>query len=282
MIHRYVYFYCLVACSLYTTFDYAKVIIFDLNGVLITENKSAIASEIGYSYIIKYCIGHMKIPHIRQLMYKTLEQIDGTQQSNEIEFDDKDTSALPQVMVELEKGEITHQQIMLKLAELSCKPSYQKIFISRWEQWFIERVIRVALDPINLAQCVKILPKGLSLVKKCAQAKDANGNPKNELYILSNMDPESFKLIQIYKQELFCHFKPENIYISGQMGKVKPEKACYEMMIEKSGIRAADAIFIDDQKENVDAAAACGLHALHLQHANYKVIEATLQNLDVL
>lgn len=273
----YLVFYCFITLSIN-----ARVIIFDLNGVLITENKSAIASEIGYSYIIKYCIGHMKIPHIRQLMYKTLEQIDGAQTSSELVFDDKDTSPLPQVMVELEKGQITYQKIMLRLANLACVPSYQKIFISRWEQWFIERVIRVALDPVNLAQCVKIIPKGLALVKKCAEARDASGNLKNELYILSNMDPQSFELIKIYKKELFCNFKPQNIYISGYMGRVKPEKAIYETMLKESGNSAQDCVFIDDQKENVEAAAACGLHALHLQHANYKALEIELQKLDVL
>ena len=44
------------------------------------------------------------------------------------------------------------------------------------------------------------------------------------------------------------------------MQKRKPYPATYQFVLDDAGIRAADTLFIDDSKVNIDGAIAAGLH----------------------
>lgn len=49
--------------------------------------------------------------------------------------------------------------------------------------------------------------------------------------------------------------------LSFEIGAVKPSHRIYEDALRGLGIAAADALFLDDRKENVDGALALGIHA---------------------
>ena len=55
----------------------------------------------------------------------------------------------------------------------------------------------------------------------------------------------------------------DGIVVSGREGMKKPDARIFHLLLERHGIDAADGVFIDDSRENVAAAAAVGLHALH-------------------
>ena len=48
-------------------------------------------------------------------------------------------------------------------------------------------------------------------------------------------------------------------YLSHELGLTKPDAAAFRRVLELEGVRAADAIFVDDRIENVSAAEALGL-----------------------
>lgn len=50
----------------------------------------------------------------------------------------------------------------------------------------------------------------------------------------------------------------ERVFVSGELGLVKPEAAIYEHVIEALGITPAQFIFIDNRAENVEGARAVG------------------------
>jgi FMN phosphatase YigB (HAD superfamily) len=52
------------------------------------------------------------------------------------------------------------------------------------------------------------------------------------------------------------------IVLSGDLGIVKPDPEIYEYTLKKLGISAAEAIFVDDRKVNVEAGKACGIRSL--------------------
>lgn len=54
----------------------------------------------------------------------------------------------------------------------------------------------------------------------------------------------------------------DEIILSADLGIVKPDPRIYAYALEKVGVSAAEAIFIDDRKANVDAAEACGIRSL--------------------
>ena len=54
----------------------------------------------------------------------------------------------------------------------------------------------------------------------------------------------------------------DGIVVSGQEQMRKPDAAIFRLLLERFDIRPDDAVFIDDTSDNVEAAAALGLHAL--------------------
>ncbi len=54
----------------------------------------------------------------------------------------------------------------------------------------------------------------------------------------------------------------EEIVLSGDLGIVKPDRAIYKYTLEKLGVRASEAVLVDDRRVNVDAGEACGIRSL--------------------
>ena len=78
------------------------------------------------------------------------------------------------------------------------------------------------------------------------------------LYALTNWSHETFPLaLEMYD---FLHWF-EGIVVSGEEQLIKPDPRIYQCLFERYGIEPARAIYIDDARRNVDAAAALGMHA---------------------
>jgi putative hydrolase of the HAD superfamily len=58
----------------------------------------------------------------------------------------------------------------------------------------------------------------------------------------------------------FGSFSPlfERVFVSGELGFVKPDTAIYEHVIGELGIAASDFLFVDNKSENVEGARAVG------------------------
>lgn len=67
------------------------------------------------------------------------------------------------------------------------------------------------------------------------------------------------------------------IFCSGDEGVAKPDPAAYEITLERMGLEPAQAVFVDDTPENVEAAVACGLHGVHF--SNGPALERELSHL---
>jgi FMN phosphatase YigB (HAD superfamily) len=85
---------------------------------------------------------------------------------------------------------------------------------------------------------------------------------------LSNINDVHLKCIDKYIQ---THFGRQGLasyfntaYYSHEMGYRKPEEKIYKMLLEKENINPAETFFIDDRKENVEAATALGIQAFTL------------------
>jgi putative hydrolase of the HAD superfamily len=78
--------------------------------------------------------------------------------------------------------------------------------------------------------------------------------------ILSNGVPEIIARIR-GRRHLETWF--DAVVVSCEVGRCKPDPAIYRICLERLGCTAADALFVDDRLENVEAAAAEGLKTLH-------------------
>lgn len=81
------------------------------------------------------------------------------------------------------------------------------------------------------------------------------------LYAITNFSHEFFPPFRAREAAMFDRFR--GIVVSGDEKLVKPDAAIYRLALDRFGLRADEAVFIDDSEANVAGAAAVGLHALH-------------------
>ena len=96
-----------------------------------------------------------------------------------------------------------------------------------------------------------------------------------KLYVLSNMSLEFIEFLR--KQDVYKNFDGE--VVSCEEHVVKPEAEIYHKLIQRYELIPAETLFIDDRKENVDAAIEAGWNGLHFDHRNPEQSCATLREI---
>jgi 2-haloacid dehalogenase len=86
---------------------------------------------------------------------------------------------------------------------------------------------------------------------------DTSGVP---LFAITNFSAEFFPGFRARYPELFARFR--EIVVSGEERVMKPDPAIYRLALDRFGLRAEEAVFVDDNADNVAGAAAVGLHAV--------------------
>lgn len=111
------------------------------------------------------------------------------------------------------------------------------------ECWDFVEFIKHSLRDIPQTQC---------LIKELA-------GKGYRLFCLSNMSLEFYDYLK--EREVFRYF--EGQIISAHEKLIKPEKEIYRILIDRFQAYPEDTLFIDDLKENVDAARQLGFHTVH-------------------
>ena len=120
---------------------------------------------------------------------------------------------------------------------------------------------RTQLDPSAIASvydnlCASLRPLQGS-VEAMARARD-KGVP---MYILSNMQEHAWAYL---KQTYECFSWCSGYVISCEARLIKPEPAIYQHLCDTFSVTPQSCLFIDDMKENIDAAIAFGMHGEQL------------------
>jgi epoxide hydrolase-like predicted phosphatase len=69
----------------------------------------------------------------------------------------------------------------------------------------------------------------------------------------------------------------DEIIFSYEVGLAKPDPRIYRLMLEKLGVQATEAIFIDDNLKNVKSAAELGIHVVHFIKTEQALAEISAQ-----
>ncbi len=96
-------------------------------------------------------------------------------------------------------------------------------------------------------------------VVRILYALKAAGYP---LYGLSNWPAEKFALVRPM-HPFFEAF--DDMVISGEVKLIKPERAIFELLLERIGRPAEECLLIDDSERNIQAARELGFQAIHFQ-----------------
>ncbi|THV59721.1 HAD family phosphatase [Flagellimonas alvinocaridis] len=90
---------------------------------------------------------------------------------------------------------------------------------------------------------------------------------QHRLFLLSNTNDLHIEYIkQQMGMEKFNRFKDvfEVFYLSYEMGMSKPDAEIFEFVLEQNDLTPSETLFVDDTKENTDAAAELGIHTWNL------------------
>ncbi|SNZ00657.1 HAD family hydrolase [Flagellimonas pacifica] len=154
------------------------------------------------------------------------------------------TPELDAIFKEYEKGVISSPNFLQKVATYFPKAS-EKDLIDAWNA------------------ILKDFPDSrLEFVEHLAKENNYR------LFLLSNTNDIHIRYVeeQIGKDK-FNRFKNsfETFHLSYEMGMRKPDVEIFEFVLKTDNLVASETLFIDDTKENTDAASSIGIKSWHLQ-----------------
>lgn len=100
---------------------------------------------------------------------------------------------------------------------------------------------------------------------------------KHKLLGLTNWSHETFP-IALERFDFLSWF--DGIVVSGTEKMKKPDLRIYQLTLDRYGVTAKNAVFIDDKKENIDAAIKKGMYGIHFKTATK--LKEELRRLEVL
>jgi putative hydrolase of the HAD superfamily len=157
---------------------------------------------------------------------------------------------LSQLNVQFEKGQISRENFLLGIQKQIPNASIDEIL----EAWNA-----ILLDfPLYRLEFVQKLSK------------------KYRLFLLSNTDSihidtfEQENGVSFYSDFYQCF---ERVYFSYEMGMRKPDAEIYTYLIKKYDLSEKRTLFVDDKKENTDAAQFLGLNVWNLQVGQEDVVD---------
>lgn len=157
---------------------------------------------------------------------------------------------LNQLNIQFEKGQISREDFLLGFQKQIPNASLDEI-LNAWNA--------ILLDfPLYRLEFLQKLSK------------------KYRLFLLSNTDSIH---IDTFEKEAGTSFYSdfyqcfEKVYFSFEMGMRKPDSEIYSSIIHTHDLSEKNTLFVDDKKENTDAALALGLHVWNLQIGQEDVVD---------
>lgn len=104
--------------------------------------------------------------------------------------------------------------------------------------------------------------------------KKLSAEKKYTLILLSNTNEIHIEWVK-ENVPFFGEFKDcfDAFYLSHEINFRKPDAAIYEFVLKKHHLKPEECLFIDDTRENTDAAAALGIHTWNLDPGNEDVVD---------
>jgi FMN phosphatase YigB (HAD superfamily) len=254
--------------------DAAKTILWDMGGVLFKPDTLAISYyELGWTDYAKYIVFDQKNPYrIKDLLFEDLLfRLNNKAGEQSVIAYLPDGSLMPPIMMDWLKGKITGQEIVKMLFDLIAELDKDRYFASEHERTMLEKMVKVVFDPHVLGKYTKSVSAGVELLTSCTKNGCTN-------IIISNWDPVSFSILARSSsgRKVLRLFDPNNIFISGLHGMIKPDPVVFKRAIELYNLNPSECFFIDDQIENIKAAESVGIRGYWLDKGDYKGLKRAL------
>lgn len=246
----------------HSTCNQKPAVVFDLGGVLFDTDSSIVKNQqIGRYCALRFALSNLSFSGkaLKNRWFSILNTVaknnnhifafhneDGTP----LEVKDENGTLLPSYMLEWMAGDRSNQnlfdEVVAGIESLDTLSDSDKRFMINLSKVLLPEYLTASRKPIE--QTVALLK---SLKKQ--------GYP---LYILSNWDKESFETMRTKCPEIFALF--DGYIISGIVHLAKPDPRIYKELERQ--FPHAEYVFIDDQKDNIATARACGWNALKVKY----------------
>lgn len=258
----------------------AKVLLWDLGGVLFQPDKLGVAKDIGLSYFASYMLMDWRNPNIQNVLFDVLEQMEKPECGVREKAGTGEGVPLPTIMCHWQAGTTTGPEIIKRSYE-HLKRLYQIDYFDSYREFIlIKKTIHAMFNPKTLARNVVPVPEGFELVRECGSVRNKDGSKKNRNFVFSNWDHLSFDIFYKNNKEYFRPF--EQIVISGHIKLIKPRIEAYKYLLETYKLDPKECILIDDQEVNVIGARKCGIKSVLIKNGSYEQVYRELKQLGAL
>ena len=255
-----------------------KALIWDLGNTLLRVNTFCYAKKVGLMDFILYPLLEWKNPKkVHEIAFDILAHVhapghDGYPHAT------AQGKPIPLIMCHWLAGTTNHTDLWAKIERQLRLAEVNNVFSSARQKRLVTNTLKILFDGEQFTQCIEPIKATIDILKECAEQKDASGNQKHQLLILSNWDPHSFIYVLEAPalKELFSYFDSHAILISGHTGILKPDVASYKHLLEQFHLEPKNCLFIDDQIENIHAAETVGIKGIYLQDNNFKKLRTDL------
>lgn len=229
-----------------------KAIVFDLVGVLFNVNKFKAMKSIGIFKIIWCFIRNRRSPfdfyvHTLNLMrlhvpgeYQEQYTFNGT--------------LLPNTIGLWQRGALTIKQTQLKIKS-NFDALEESGHVKTSDKKLLITMANMMIDPaITLA----IMQPDRAMI---ALINNLKTHSSAQIYLLSNIDAETFALLSLHYDSIFSLF--DGMVTSYNTGLMKPHAPIFNHLLEIHQLHPHECLFIDDQAENIATAQQLGFDAIH-------------------
>jgi putative hydrolase of the HAD superfamily len=259
----------------------AKVILWDLGGVLFEPDKIGVALEVGLQNFISHVFWDLRSPtEIQAKIFDVISHLEFDEHARTDVAGSSHGLALPPIMCRWQAGTITGKEIIARAQSVINKLYRYDYFDSKVQKDLISKCIQAMFDPEILARNIYPAEEGIKLLQESYRMKTEQGAPVHRQFVFSNWDHLSFNLCKKQHGSIFRYF--EAIVISGHIKRIKPNQDAFEYLTNTYHLDPQECILIDDQEVNVRAARAYGIQAVLIQNGDYEQLRGDLRQLGVI
>jgi len=228
----------------------AANIIFDLHGVLINVSHTSCIRQLPFTTIVQYLA--LDAPSLRGIQkdwFEFLDLLDNQKPATEAY--DPSGIKIPNIMTN-NLASIRSCAEVCSRAEHFCSIN-KTYFRSEAHRTFMLGLTHAIFTPSLFVGSVSWFDDMVDLVIEYKRQG-------HKVFILSNLNDEHFAGLKAKYPHHIAFF--DGAIISGLVHLAKPDPSIYEYLVETYQLDPAKTIFIDDQKENCNAAEVCGITSI--------------------
>lgn len=231
-----------------------KAVIFEIDDVLIKIDETE-----GFNF----GLAQMAVSHYRNKLFDILSQIPEYKEKINTKIYYKNIE-VPNIWGLYYLNSINNNEAY----EKSCKAITDNTYSFNPERSFLLTAASISFDPEKETNVLFALEDIINLAKLC---KENN----NIVLIFSNKNPKSLASL-IKKFPILEEIFKDNIIISGQIKKLKPEKEAYNLVLKKFNIAPGDCFIIESQEKYAQAAKDLGMNSILFKDNNINEIKEIL------